>query len=101
MEEELAAVAETGLYRSPEDFLADAVQTLLAARPDVRVAVACRLYQRGTFSLERAAVWAGLSIDEMKEGLHRQEISREAPEGLEEIETTARRAAEAAGRPTS
>jgi len=101
MEEELAAVAETGLYGSPEDFLADAVQTLLAARPDVRVAVAYRLYQRGTFSLGRAAVWAGLSIDEMKEGLHRQGISREAPESLEEIEAAARRVAEAAGRSTS
>jgi predicted HTH domain antitoxin len=93
MEEELAAVAETGLYGSREDFLADAVETLLAARPDLREAVACQLYQRGTFSLERAAVWAGVSIEEMKETLHRQGISRESSESLEEIESAARRSA--------
>lgn len=98
LEEELAAVTETGLYKSEEAFLRDAVNTFLAARPDVREAVACRLYEKGVFSLGRAAEWSGLSIEEMKESLHRQGIPRESSETLEEVEAAARRASRAAGR---
>lgn len=98
LEEELAAVTETGLYKSEEAFLRDAVNTFLAARPDVREAVACRLYEKGFFSLGRAAEWAGLSIEEMKESLHRQGIRRESSQAPEEIEAAARRTARAAGR---
>jgi hypothetical protein len=36
LDEELNAVAETGLYESKEAFLADAVHTLMAARPEER-----------------------------------------------------------------
>jgi predicted HTH domain antitoxin len=98
LEEELAAVTETGLYKSEEAFLTDAVNTLLAARPDIREAVACRLYEKEVFSLGRAAEWSGLSIEEMKESLHRQGIRRESSETLEEIETAARRSIEIARR---
>ncbi len=90
LEEVLAAVEETGLYKSREAFLTDAINTLFAARPDIREAVACRLYKKGVFSLGRAAEWAGVSIVDMKESLHRAGISREAPEGLEETEAMAR-----------
>ena len=98
LEEELAAVTETGLYKSEEAFLRDAVNTFLAARPDVREAVACRLYEKGVFSLGRAAEWTGLSIEEMKESLHNHGIRRESSETPEEIEVAARRTARAAGR---
>lgn len=96
--EELAAVTETGLYESEEEFLSDAVGTLLAARPDLREAIACRLYQKGVFSLGKAAEWAGLSIEDIKESLHRRGVGRESPESLEEIEARARKSLEAAGR---
>jgi predicted HTH domain antitoxin len=99
LDEELTAVAETGLYESKEAFLTDAVHTLLAARPDVREAVASRLYERGSFSLGRAATWAGLSIEAMKEALHRRGISRQAPEDPSEVEAMAREALNVAGRP--
>ncbi|HWN44337.1 MAG TPA: UPF0175 family protein [Thermoanaerobaculia bacterium] len=98
LEEELAAVTETGLYKSEEAFLRDAVNTFLAARPDVREVVACRLYEKGVFSLGRAAEWSGLSIEEIKESLYRQGIPRESSETPEEIEAAARRTARAAGR---
>jgi predicted HTH domain antitoxin len=98
LEEELEAVTETGLYKSREAFLTDAVRTLFAARPDVREAAACRLYEKGVFSLGRAAAWAGISIEDMKESLHRAGISREAPQGPAELEAMARRALKAAGR---
>jgi predicted HTH domain antitoxin len=98
LEAELDAVTETGLYDSRESFLSDAVQTLFAARPDLREVVACRLYDKGIFSLGRAAEWTGLSIDDLKERLHRRGISREAPETVEETEALARAALRAAGR---
>lgn len=98
LEDELAAVTESGLYKSREDFLVDAVHTLLAARPDLREAMACRLYEKGTFSLGRAASWSGRSVEEIKDELHRLGISREAPESLAETEAMARAAIEAAGR---
>ena len=94
----MAAVTETSLYKSREAFLSDAVNTLFAARPDLREAVACRLYEKGVFSLGRAAAWSGLSIEAMKESLHRAGISREAPEGPAELEVMARRALKAAGK---
>jgi hypothetical protein len=41
LQHELAAVTEAGLYESAEAFLAAAVRTFLAARPDLREAIAC------------------------------------------------------------
>ncbi|MFL6203699.1 MAG: UPF0175 family protein [Thermoanaerobaculia bacterium] len=64
----------------------------------MREAVACRLYEKGILSLGRAAEWTGLSVEEMKESLHRQGIRRESSETPEEIEAAARRTAQAAGR---
>ncbi len=98
LEEELAAVTETGLYKSEEAFLTDAVNTLLAARPDIREAVACRLYEKEVFSLGRAAEWSGLSIEEMKESLSQRGIVRQSSADISQIEEMARRSLEAAGR---
>lgn len=97
LEEVLEAVIETGLHKGRAAFLTDAVRTLLAARPDIREALACRLYEKGVFSLGRAAEWSGFSIEDMKESLYRAGISREAPESLAELEAMARRALKAAG----
>lgn len=98
LEAELEAITETGLYDSRESFLADAVQTLFAARPDLREAVACRLYEKGVLSLGRTAEWAGLSVEDIKERLHLRGVSRQAPESVEETEAMARAALRAAGR---
>lgn len=98
LQEELIALTETGLYDSQEAFLADAVRTFLAARPDLREAIACKLYERGVFSLGKAAEWSGLSIEAMKEILHRGGIIRQAGESLEEIEMMANEALKTAGR---
>jgi predicted HTH domain antitoxin len=101
LDEELKAVTETGLYESREAFLSDAVETLFAARPDLREAVACTLYERGVFSLGRAAEWSRLSIDGIKEALHRRGISREAPESASDVEAMALETLKVAGRSAS
>ena len=88
--DELSAALEAGVYADEEAFVADAVRTLIAARPGIREAVACRLYARGVYSLGKAAEWSGLNIEQMKLALHRRAIERTAPETVEEVEAMAR-----------
>jgi len=70
----------------------------LAARSDLRETIACWLYEKGVFSLGRAAEWTGLSIEDIKERLHQRGISREAPETIEETEAMAQESLRAARR---
>lgn len=99
LQEEVAALTEIGVYANEESVLADALRTLLSARPDLRVAVACRLYDKGRFSLGKAAEWSGLTIAAMKDELHRREIRRRTVEEPEAVAAMAREAAKRAGRP--
>lgn len=98
LEEPFSALAECGDYESPDAIVRHALQTLLAARPDLRQLIACVLYQRGVFSIGRAAEWSGLSIEALKEALAARGISRQAPESVAETERMARRAMARAGR---
>jgi predicted HTH domain antitoxin len=98
LQDELMALTEAGLYESEEAFVADAVRTFLAARPDRREAIACHLYARGVFSLGRAAEWSGLSVEMMKAALHHAGVVRQAHEGPDETEAMARETLHAAGR---
>ena len=63
-----------------------------------REEAACKLYEVGAFSLGRAAEWAELSIEAMKEALHRRGISRQAPERALEVEAMAHAALRSARR---
>ncbi len=98
---ELAVVTETGLYDDLERFLADAVRTFLAARPDLREAMACRMYARGEISLGRAAEWSGMSIEDFKVALHRRAIARTTDDTAAETLALAETALKAAGRQVS
>jgi predicted HTH domain antitoxin len=98
LEDELAAIVDTGIYADAETFLVDAVRTLLAARPDLRKAVAFRLYMRGIFSLGKTAEWSGLTIESTKEALAQQDIDRMAEETPDEIKQMAQLALQIAGR---
>ncbi len=98
LDEELEAVIETGLYDSKEAFLAHAVEVLLTARPDLREAVACKLYEKGVLSIGRTAELAGISIETLKEAFHRRGINRESNERLEEMEEMAELSLRMAGR---
>ncbi len=98
LEEQVSALAEFGDYENPDAIVRDALQTLLAARPDLRQLIACILYQRGVFSLGRATEWSGLSSEATKEALAARGISRQAPESVAETERMAREAMARAGR---
>jgi predicted HTH domain antitoxin len=98
LQEQISAARETGFYTSEEELVADAVRILLAARPDVRLATACRLYERGTVSLGKAAELAGLDIESLKRALDERGIVRTAPESVDEIKEMARTSLQAAAR---
>jgi len=84
LHEQITAACEAGFYASESELVTDAVRTLLAARPDLRVAIACHLYMQGTISLGRAAKLAGIDVVRFKRVLHERGIPRTAPESLAE-----------------
>lgn len=98
LQEELAALAETGVYATESAILADAWRTLLSARPDLRLEVACRLYNKGRFSLGKAAEWSGMAIEDLKEELYRRGIDRRTRDEPEVVESMVREAAKLSGR---
>ena len=98
LQEQITAAQEAGLYASEAELIADAVRTFLAARPDVRLATACRLYEQGKISLGKAAVLAALDVERLKQALAERGISRTAPESWEETSEMARIALQKSGR---
>jgi len=99
LQEQVVAAREAGFYVREDDLVADAIRMLLAARPDVRSATACRLYARGVVSLGRAAELAELDVVSMKRLLHERGIVRTAPESLAETIEMARSSLQVADRP--
>ena len=63
---ELGAIPETGYYDSTSEFLRDAMRTILAARKDLRIAIASVLYKEGKISLGKAVEVADVNCEEMK-----------------------------------
>jgi predicted HTH domain antitoxin len=98
LQEQITAAQEAGLYASEAELIADAVRTFLAARPDVRLVTACRLYDQGKLSLGKAAELAGLDSERFKQALAERGISRIAPESLDETTEMARISLRRAGR---
>lgn len=99
LQAEITALTELGLYANEKSVVADALRTFFSARPDLRLAVACRLYEKGLFSLGKAAEWSGLNLEELKDEFHRRGIERLTEDEPEAITAMARKAARLAGRP--
>ena len=98
MKKEMKAVTSTGLYRDEEEFIKEAINTLLAARKDLRVAIACELYKREEISFGKACEIASLNIEDLKEELYKKGIRRKVNVSLDEMEGMAKKAVELARR---
>ena len=94
VKKELKVISSTGLYRDEEEFIKEAINTLLAARKDLRVSVACELYKRDEISLGKACEIASINIEEMKEVLYKRGIRRNVNVSSEEMENMAKKAVE-------
>ncbi|NAT10845.1 hypothetical protein C4E22_04755 [ANME-1 cluster archaeon AG-394-G06] len=87
LEMELKAIPDTEYYRDISEFFEDAVKTLMDARRDLRVAIACALYKNDKISLGRAMEIAGVDIERIKEILVEQGIKlRRGAETIDEME---------------
>ncbi|MFQ6056596.1 MAG: UPF0175 family protein [Methanosarcinales archaeon] len=98
IEKELKVIPSTGFYKSEEEFIKDAINTLLVARKDLRIGIACELYKRKEISLGKACEIASLNIEEMKEVLHKKGIRRNVNGSSEETEEMAKKAIKIARR---
>lgn len=96
VKKELGVISKTGLYRDEKEFIKEAINTLLAARKDLRVSIACELYKKGEISLGKACEIASLNIEEMKEVLYKRGIKRRVNVSAEEMESMAKKAVELA-----
>ena len=98
VKKEMSVISSTGFYRDEEEFIKEAVNTLLAARKDLRVSIACELYKKEEISLGKACEIASLNIEGMKEVLHKRGIRRRVNVSSEEMERMAKKAIELARR---
>jgi len=98
IEKEIHIIPFTGFYKSGDDFIKDAINTLLAARKDVRIAIACELYKREEISFGKACEIASVDMDEMKEILHTKGIDRKSGLTIREMYDIAEEAVKFAGR---
>ena len=94
MKKKLKVISSTGLYRDEEEFIKEAINTLLAARKDLRVSIACELYKTDEISLGKACEIASINIEEMKEVLYKRGIRRNVNVSSEEMENMAKKAVE-------
>ncbi|GFO96299.1 hypothetical protein ig2599ANME_0488 [groundwater metagenome] len=66
---ELDAISELGIYKDKNDFILDAISTMLSAHRELRIAIACKLYEKEEISLGKASEIVGVSIEETKKVL--------------------------------
>ena len=89
---EIEASSEIGYYDNKSEFLRDATRTLLSARKDLRIAIACVLYKKGKISLGRAVEIADVNYEEMKKILRERDITIERGSAtVKEMKTRAKR----------
>jgi predicted HTH domain antitoxin len=98
IKKELKVIPSTGFYKTEEEFIKEAINTLLATRKDLRITIACELYKRGDISFGKACEMASLNIEEMKEILYKRGIKRSVSASSEEMEGMAKKAVELARR---
>jgi len=77
---QLRAILRTGPWTSTSDVLQAALNTLLGARPKLRLAVAAELYRSEQISLSRAAEIADTDLWSFKDYLYEQGIEILMPE---------------------
>jgi predicted HTH domain antitoxin len=85
VEQQLEAVVRAGLFRDRQHALEEALETLFAARPQVRMEASIELFRSGEISFLRAAEMAGLDFESFRLLLRDRGIPWEV-----EAETSAR-----------
>ncbi len=76
LSEEIDAIISTGYYDNRSEFIREAIRTLMAKKPEIRLVAAVELYRNKNITISRAAEIAGLPFDRMKEILQEEGILR-------------------------
>lgn len=63
---ELDVITELGIYKDKDAFILDAINTLLSSHVELRILIACKLYENEDVSLGKATEIVGTSIEDMK-----------------------------------
>lgn len=98
IKKEIQIAPKIGLYASEDEFISEAINTLMASRKDLRIAVASELYKNEEISFGKACEMASLNIEEMKEVLHKRKIKRKVSASFDEIDNMSAEAIRIAGR---
>jgi predicted HTH domain antitoxin len=86
-EDIIEAGGRIGSYRRKEEFMRDAINTLLAANKELRLELVAELYKEEKISLGRAAEIADLGYEEMKKEFFERDVEiRRGSESAEEME---------------
>jgi predicted HTH domain antitoxin len=75
IEEQFEAVVRAGLFKDRQDAVREAMSTLLAVRPQLRLEAAIELVRSGESSLLRGAEMAGLDFETFRRLLRDRGIS--------------------------
>ena len=82
----IAAAVRAGLFRDEDEAMREAVSTLFAVKPHLRLEVAIELFKEGEVTLNRAAEVAGLNRWQFQDLLAqrgiKQEVEADAPAEL-------------------
>ncbi|MBU0599297.1 UPF0175 family protein [bacterium] len=78
-EMELDAVIHAGCFKSKEEVVNEALGTLFALRPELKLEAAIELYKEDKVTLSRAAEIAGLAIWRFKDILVNRSVSITSP----------------------
>lgn len=89
LDREFELVTEIGFYNNKAEFVIEAIKTLLSARRDLRIAIACKMYENKEISLGRACEIADVDIETFKKTLLKAGIKRVSDSNLDEIEDMA------------
>ena len=87
MDEIIAAAGKLGSYRTEDEFMRDAINTLLAANKDLRLEIAIELYKEEKIQIGRAAESADLNYEDIKEKISEKGVElKRGPESADEME---------------
>lgn len=88
-------LVELDLYKDEQAVIEDGVRHILRTHPEYKIEIAVKRYKEEAISLGKAADFAGLSLEDMKEILRTRGVALKGPASREEIKEDAGQARDA------
>lgn len=98
LQRKLDQIAEIGIYSSRDEFIVEAIKAFLADQRDLRIELACEMYEKERATLGGACEIADLDIETMKQALAECGIRRTSDATVEQVKRMAERSVKFSGR---